>query len=54
MPTSPRLKAEPAVKVRNAACPSCNKPLYFSDTHWLHCRAACCIRYTLAKKGGAK
>ena len=42
-PTVMKTPARPAdpdrpVKVKNAACPRCHGPVYFSRSAWLHCR----------------
>ena len=40
--------ADPAVKVKNAACTKCGGAIWFSRSAWLHCRGLCSIRFTIA------
>lgn len=50
--TGKKTPARPAdpdrpVRVRNAECPRCGGPIYFSRKAWLTCRGTCPARYAV-------
>ena len=46
-----------AVRILNAVCPTCGKPIYYSPDRWLHCRvclSAEAARIARAQEAGRK